>query len=211
MKNLIAIILAAGQGTRMHSNLPKVLHRVAGQPMIDHCLESIDSLKPDKIFVVTGHMAAEVQQHIEARHAALVAAGEAPYSEVQCVEQTERLGTGHAVKQVVPFLKNFQGNVLVTVGDAPLLRTETLDELIRRRKAHSVAATVLTTNLECPRGYGRIVRNRDGTVRKIVEEKFDRTRVVDAYLNALQTFLPPPSRSERSSTPTMGEKNSGWT
>ncbi|MDD4280401.1 MAG: bifunctional UDP-N-acetylglucosamine diphosphorylase/glucosamine-1-phosphate N-acetyltransferase GlmU [Candidatus Sumerlaeales bacterium] len=187
MKNLIAIILAAGQGTRMHSNLPKVLHRVAGQPMIDHCLESIDSLKPDKIFVVTGHMAAEVQQHIEARHAALVAAGETPYSEVQCVEQTERLGTGHAVKQVVPFLKNFQGNVLVTVGDAPLLRTETLGELIRRRKAHSVAATVLTTNLECPRGYGRIVRNRDGTVRKIVEEKD--TNVYEEEIKEINTGI----------------------
>lgn len=157
MKDLVAIVLAAGQGTRMYSGLPKVLHSVAGQPMIDHVLEAIQPLEPAKIFVVTGHMADMVKEHVGKR--------------AVCVTQERRLGTAHAVRQVVPHIKDFRGNVLVMVGDAPLIRTETLRELIKRRRAHQVAATVLTNVLDNPTGYGRIVRNRDGTVRKIVEEK----------------------------------------
>lgn len=157
MKELVAVILAAGQGTRMYSGLPKVLHSVAGQPMIDHVLEAIEPLSPKKIYVVTGFMAEKVENHVGKR--------------AQCVKQEKRLGTAHAVKKVLPFLKSFKGDVLVTVGDAPLIKTETLQELVKRRRAHQVAATVLTTELENPTGYGRIVKNRDGTVRKIVEEK----------------------------------------
>lgn len=157
MKDLVAVVLAAGQGTRMYSGLPKVLHRVAGQPMIDHVLEAIESLEPERIFVVTGFMGEELCRHIGKR--------------AVCVNQERRLGTAHAVRQVVPYLERFRGDVLVTVGDTPLIRTDTLRELIKRRRAHQVAATVLTTELENPKGYGRIVRNRDGTVRKIVEEK----------------------------------------
>jgi bifunctional UDP-N-acetylglucosamine pyrophosphorylase/glucosamine-1-phosphate N-acetyltransferase len=157
MNDLVAIILAAGQGTRMYSGLPKVLHSVAGQPMIDHVLEAIQPLGPKKIYVVTGFMASNVQEHVGKR--------------AICVKQDKRLGTAHAVKQVLPFIENFTGDVLVTVGDAPLIKTETLRELVKRRRAHQVAATVLTTELESPTGYGRIVRSRDGTVRKIVEEK----------------------------------------
>lgn len=157
MNNLVAIILAAGQGTRMYSGLPKVLHSVAGQPMIDHVIEAIAPLRPKKIYVVTGFMADTVKEHVGKR--------------AECVKQDRRLGTAHAVKQVVPHLRDFEGDVLVTVGDAPLIRTQTLVELAKRRQAHQVAATVLTTELEEPHGYGRIVRNRDGTVRKIVEEK----------------------------------------
>ncbi len=157
MNDLVAIILAAGQGTRMYSGLPKVLHSVAGQPMIDHVLEAIQPLGPKKIYVVTGFMANTVQEHVGKR--------------AICVKQEKRLGTAHAVKQALPFIENFTGDVLVTVGDAPLIKTETLRELVKRRRAHQVAATVLTTELENPTGYGRIVRSRDGTVRKIVEEK----------------------------------------
>lgn len=157
MNDLVAIILAAGQGTRMYSGLPKVLHSVAGQPMIDHVIEAIAPLRPKTIYVVTGFMADAVKEHVGKR--------------AVCVKQDKRLGTAHAVKQVVPFLRDFKGDVLVTVGDAPLIRTQTLVELAKRRAAHQVAATVLTTELDEPKGYGRIVRNRDGTVRKIVEEK----------------------------------------
>jgi len=157
MKELVAIILAAGQGTRMYSGLPKVLHSVAGQPMIDHVLEAIQPLEPKKIYVVTGFMAQTVQEHVGRR--------------AVCVKQDKRLGTAHAVKQVLPLIKDFKGDVLITVGDAPLIKTETIRELAKRRRAHQVSATVLTTMLENPTGYGRIVRNRDGTVRKIVEEK----------------------------------------
>lgn len=157
MKDMIAIILAAGQGTRMYSGLPKVLHSVAGQPMIDHVLEAIQPLEPTRIYVVTGFMADTVKEHVGKR--------------AVCVKQAKRLGTAHAVKQVLPHLKDFKGDVLITVGDAPLIKTETIRELVKRRRAHQVAATVLTTELADPTGYGRIVRSRDGTVRKIVEEK----------------------------------------
>lgn len=173
MKGLVAVILAAGQGTRMSSGLPKVLHSVAGQPMIDHVLESIEALDPEKIFVITGFMSARVTAHIGDR--------------AVCVEQKKRLGTAHAVRQVLPQLEKVRGDVIVTVGDAPLITTETLRELIKRRRAHQVAATVLTTELENPAGYGRIVRNRDGTVRKIVEERD--TNVYEADIREINTGI----------------------
>lgn len=173
MKDLVAIILAAGQGTRMYSGLPKVLHNVAGQPMLDHVLEAIEALEPARIFVVTGFMGDKVREHVGRR--------------ATCVTQDKRLGTAHAVKQVVPHIEKFRGEVLITVGDTPLIRTETLRELIKRRRAHQVAATVLTTELENPTGYGRIVRNRDGTVRKIVEEKD--TNIYEAAIREINTGI----------------------
>lgn len=173
MRDLVAIILAAGQGTRMYSGLPKVLHRVAGQPMLDHVLEAIKALEPSKIFVVTGFMGDKVREHVG--------------STAVCVQQERRLGTAHAVRMVVPYIESFKGNVLVTVGDTPLIRTDTLKELIKRRRAHHVAATVLTTTLPEPTGYGRIVRNRDGTVRKIVEEKD--TNVYEAQIKEINTGI----------------------
>jgi bifunctional UDP-N-acetylglucosamine pyrophosphorylase / glucosamine-1-phosphate N-acetyltransferase len=171
MKDLMAVILAAGQGTRMYSGLPKVLHSIAGQPMLDHVLEAIELLEPSRIFVVTGFMGEHVREHVGKR--------------AICVHQSKRLGTAHAVRQVVPYLENFKGDVLVTVGDTPLIRTDTLRETIKRRRAHQVAATVLTTELENPTGYGRIVRNRDGTVRKIVEEKD--TNIYEAAIREINT------------------------
>lgn len=173
MKELVAIILAAGQGTRMYSGLPKVLHTVAGQPMLDHVLQAIQPLEPKQMYVVTGFMADAVKGHVGKR--------------AVCVKQEKRLGTAHAVKQAVPFLENFKGDVLVTVGDAPLIKTETLRELVKRRRAHQVAATVLTCELENPTGYGRIVRNRDGTVRKIVEEKD--TNTYEAEIKEINTGI----------------------
>ncbi len=173
MKNLVAIVLAAGQGTRMYSGLPKVLHNVAGQPMLDHVLEAIQALEPDRIYIVTGFMADVVREHVGKR--------------AICVHQKRRLGTAHAVKQVVPHIKDFHGDVLITVGDAPLIRSQTLQELVKRRRAHQVAATVLTTELENPTGYGRIVRNRDGTVRKIVEDKD--TNIYEAAIREINTGI----------------------
>jgi bifunctional UDP-N-acetylglucosamine pyrophosphorylase/glucosamine-1-phosphate N-acetyltransferase len=173
MNNLVAVILAAGQGTRMYSGLPKVLHGVAGQAMLDHVLEAIEALEPKQIFVVTGFMGDKVREHVGKR--------------AICVQQDRRLGTAHAVRQVVPHIQNFNGQVLVTVGDTPLIRTDTLRELIKRQRAHHVAATVLTTELTNPRGYGRIVRNRDGTVRKIVEEKD--TNVYEEAIREINTGI----------------------
>jgi len=173
MKDMIAIILAAGQGTRMYSGLPKVLHSVAGQPMIDHVLEAIQPLEPKRIYVVTGFMAQKVEEHVGRR--------------AVCIKQEKRLGTAHAVRQVLPQIEDFHGDVLITVGDAPLIKTETLRELVKRRRAHQVAATVLTTEMENPTGYGRIVRNRDGTVRKIVEEKD--TNTYEVAINEINTGI----------------------
>ncbi|MBX7246933.1 MAG: bifunctional UDP-N-acetylglucosamine diphosphorylase/glucosamine-1-phosphate N-acetyltransferase GlmU [Candidatus Sumerlaeaceae bacterium] len=173
MKDLVAVILAAGQGSRMYSGLPKVLHSVAGQPMLDHVLESIEALEPERIIVVTGFMSEKVREHCGKR--------------AVCVNQDRRLGTAHAVRQAIPHLNKFKGDVLVTVGDTPLIQTETLKELIKRRRAHQVAATVLTTELDNPTGYGRVVRNRDGTVRKIVEEKD--TNVYEAAIKEINTGI----------------------
>ena len=170
-RELVVVILAAGQGTRMYSGLPKVLHSVAGQPMVDHVIEAVEPLKPSAIYVVTGFMGEAVREHVGKR--------------AVCVNQDKRLGTAHAVKMVVPHLKDFHGDVMVMVGDAPLIRTETLRELAKRRQAHQVAATVLTNELENPKGYGRIVRNRDATVAKIVEEKD--TNVYEAAIREVNT------------------------
>jgi bifunctional UDP-N-acetylglucosamine pyrophosphorylase/glucosamine-1-phosphate N-acetyltransferase len=157
----------------MYSGLPKVLHSVAGQPMLDHVLEAIEPLEPARTFVVTGFMGNRVREHVGDR--------------ADCVQQSRRLGTAHAVRQVVKFIKKFRGDVVVTVGDTPLIRTDTLREIIKRRRAHQVAATVLTTELENPTGYGRIVRNRDGTVRKIVEEKD--TNIYEAAIREINTGI----------------------
>lgn len=156
-RKLVAIVLAAGQGSRMHSQIPKVLHSICGTPMIDHVLGALAPLAADQVYVVTGHQHDEVKAHIGTR--------------AVCVLQRERLGTGHAVKMVMPKLRGFDGDVLIMVGDAPLIKAETLEGLVQRRRSHHTACAVLTTRLKDPHGYGRIVRNRDGTVRKIVEQK----------------------------------------
>jgi len=156
-RKLVAIILAAGVGTRMNSQTPKVLHRICGTPMIDHVLASLRSVDVSQTYVVTGHLSEKVEAHVGHR--------------AQCILQKERRGTAHAVMQVVRYIKDFDGDILVMVGDAPLIAPETIKSLVDRRRSHHTACAVLTTNLENPKGYGRIVRNRDGTVRKIVEEK----------------------------------------
>lgn len=156
-RQLVAIILAAGQGTRMNSQIPKVLHSICGTPMIDHILDALRPLDVAQTYVVTGHLHNEVKKHIGTR--------------AICIYQKERRGTAHAVRMVRNRIRNFDGDVLVLYGDTPLIQTETLQALIHRRRSHHSACTVLTTTLDDPTGYGRIVRNRDGTVRKIVEEK----------------------------------------
>lgn len=154
---LAAIILAAGQGTRMKSEKPKVLHPVCGRPMLDHVLEALAPLKLARTIVVTGHKADEVEAHVGKRG--------------ECVLQRERLGTGHAVKVAAAALKGFEGDVMILVGDAPLFRPATLEQLAARRRELGAACVVLTTEMPDPTGYGRIVRNRDGSVNKIVEQK----------------------------------------
>ncbi len=155
---LVTIILAAGKGTRMKSPYPKVLHLLAGEPMVIHVLETARCLSPERVLVVVGYKAERVKE-------ALVG------YPVEFVYQKEQLGTGDAVRRCKSFLRDFSGEVLVLCGDVPLLRPETLKELLEEHRRREAAVTVLTAEVEDPFGYGRIVRDSKGLVRRIVEEK----------------------------------------
>ena len=152
--SLDIVILAAGQGTRMRSALPKVLHPIAGQSMLAHVLNTARRLKPSRIQVVIGHGAELVREQLAAE-------------DVNFVVQSEQLGTGHAVAQAVPHLT--AENTLVLYGDVPLIEAATLESLLKQLSADSMA--LLTVNLDNPAGYGRIVRNSAGVVQAIVEHK----------------------------------------
>jgi bifunctional UDP-N-acetylglucosamine pyrophosphorylase/glucosamine-1-phosphate N-acetyltransferase len=158
MSDLHIVILAAGKGTRMKSARPKVLHQVAGRPMIDYAMKAARSLTPNTITVVVGHMKELLQQ------------GLARYPELSFVSQEPQLGTGHALLQTASVLEGQSGSVLLLSGDVPLLRPHTLTALLRKHVESGAAATVLTSNIEQPYGYGRIVRLR-GKVSRIVEER----------------------------------------
>jgi len=152
--SLEVIILAAGQGTRMKSSLPKVLHKVAGQPLLEHVVRAAQSLDPRAVHVVVGHGAQQVQAALGA------------YS-LNWVEQTEQLGTGHAVLQAMPAVAP-ESTVLVLYGDVPLISPDTLSGLVK--KAGSAPA-LLTARTDKPFGLGRIVRNESGQLLEVVEEK----------------------------------------
>ncbi|RMG55786.1 MAG: UDP-N-acetylglucosamine diphosphorylase/glucosamine-1-phosphate N-acetyltransferase [Gammaproteobacteria bacterium] len=147
------IILAAGQGTRMKSDLPKVLHRIAGQPMLQHVVDTARDLAPDRIIVVHGHGGDQVRAAVEGK-------------DLVWVEQDRQLGTGHAVEQALPRVA--ADRVLVLYGDVPLIRSQTLERLLLA--CDEADLCVLTAELADPRGYGRIVRKGD-EIECIVEEK----------------------------------------
>ncbi|MEE3157009.1 MAG: bifunctional UDP-N-acetylglucosamine diphosphorylase/glucosamine-1-phosphate N-acetyltransferase GlmU [Pseudomonadota bacterium] len=153
--NLHVVILAAGQGTRMRSKLPKVLHPVAGKPMLGHVIDCARSLSPTRIHVVIGHGAELVREQLAAE-------------DIHWVLQTEQLGTGHAVAQALPGTEGAD-QVLVLYGDVPLLRVETLAQLSSQAGAQALG--MLTVTLADPTGYGRILRNAAGEVQAIVEQK----------------------------------------
>ena len=152
--SLDIVILAAGQGTRMRSSLPKVLHPVAGNSMLGHVIHSARQLKPTGIHVVIGHGAELVRERLAA-------------DDLNFVLQDKQLGTGHAVAQALPFLT--AQNVLILYGDVPLIEVETLQRLLKQVGPEQLG--LLTVNLADPTGYGRIVRDEQGTVCAIVEHK----------------------------------------
>ena len=157
----VVVILAAGEGTRMRSALPKVLHRVAGRSLVEHVVESAAHLSPERVVVVVGHGREQVTAHI---------AEISPW--VTTVVQEEQRGTGHAVRVTLDAIGAIDGGpVVVLTGDTPLLTGATLETLLAHHSATSAAATVLTAVLEDPTGYGRIVRSADGQVRQIVEHR----------------------------------------
>ena len=153
------VILAAGEGTRMKSAVPKVLHPLCGRSMLGHALAAARELSPQRLVVVVGHRRDEVTAHI---------AAEAPEAEV--VVQDRQGGTGHAVRTVIEAIGLIEGQVIVTYGDMPLLRGSTLDELAREHERARNMVTVLTAQVDDPGGYGRIVRDASGAISEIVEE-----------------------------------------
>lgn len=148
------VILAAGQGKRMHSNLPKVLHPLAGKPLLAHVIDSARRLSPQTLCLVYGHGGDAVRATLDA-------------PDLAWALQEPQLGTGHAVQQALPFLKG-DGTTLILYGDVPLIRSETLERLLH---AAQDALAILTVELSDPGGYGRIVRNDAGQVIRIVEQK----------------------------------------
>ena len=156
-KQLAAVILAAGQGTRMKSTLPKVLHHVCGVPMLGHVVKAAQALGATQVVPVIGHGADKVRQAL---------AGE----ELQFALQTEQLGTGHALLCAEDAIVGFDGDLLLLCGDVPLLRDETLQALVDHHREHTAAVTILTACMDDPTGYGRIIRGEDG-VERIVEQK----------------------------------------
>jgi len=153
------IILAAGAGTRMGSDLPKVLHTICGRSMLDHVVGAARELDPAELIVVVGHGRDQVISHLAER---------AP--DVRTVVQHRQGGTGHAVRIVLEEVSLGHGTVVVTYGDAPVLRGRTLAALVREHAAQQAAATALTTVMDDPTGYGRILRDADGAIVEIVEE-----------------------------------------
>jgi bifunctional UDP-N-acetylglucosamine pyrophosphorylase/glucosamine-1-phosphate N-acetyltransferase len=157
MSKIHAVVLAAGQGTRMKSKLYKVLHPVCGKPMVQHVVDTLASMRVEDVVVVVGHGADTVQATLGER--------------VAYALQKEQLGTAHAVQQAASFLQAKEGTTFILYGDVPLLSEETLTALLHFHEDQKAAATVLTAVLPDPTGYGRIVRNDSGEVMEIVEHK----------------------------------------
>jgi bifunctional UDP-N-acetylglucosamine pyrophosphorylase/glucosamine-1-phosphate N-acetyltransferase len=158
MNDIGVIVLAAGQGTRMKSDIPKVLHRLGGAPLFLHALQTAQKLKPSRIAVIIGHGAAAVQQAYSG-------------DDLCWVIQEKQLGTAHAVLCAEPTFHGFTGNILILSGDVPLIREDTLKRLIDHHRGQQAAVTLLTAKLEDPKGYGRIVRDNQQRITRTVEEK----------------------------------------
>jgi UDP-N-acetylglucosamine diphosphorylase/glucosamine-1-phosphate N-acetyltransferase len=157
-EDLAVIILAAGKGTRMQSPLAKVLLPLAGHPLLHYVLELSSQLDPARTIVVVGHQADQVKEAFADRG-------------VEFVVQDEQLGTGHAAKQAKSKLQNFEGQALVLCGDMPLIRPDTLQKMINEHKDSGARCTVLTLKSNEVHDFGRIIRDPDGSIMKIVEHK----------------------------------------
>ncbi|MGF1542716.1 MAG: bifunctional UDP-N-acetylglucosamine diphosphorylase/glucosamine-1-phosphate N-acetyltransferase GlmU [Pleurocapsa sp.] len=152
-------ILAAGRGTRMKSDLPKVLHSLGGRSLVERVLDNCSLLSLERQIVIIGYQGERIKAALAHRH------------EVEFVQQEQQLGTGHAVQQLIPCLPGYTGDLLVLNGDAPLLRPETLQQLVNTHQEYQNAATLLTANLPNPQGYGRVFCNGDNLVSHIIEDR----------------------------------------
>jgi bifunctional UDP-N-acetylglucosamine pyrophosphorylase/glucosamine-1-phosphate N-acetyltransferase len=158
--DVAAVVLAAGMGKRMNSDLAKVLHEMAGKPLLAHVLDTLDDLGVARVVAVIGHQRELVQAKFAGRPG------------IEWAIQAEQRGTGHACMMAEPLLRGFPGTVLVVCGDTPLLTAATLHALLERHRRAAAQVTVLSMRLEDPTGYGRVVRtpDREG-IERIVEEK----------------------------------------
>jgi UDP-N-acetylglucosamine diphosphorylase/glucosamine-1-phosphate N-acetyltransferase len=158
-KELSIVILAAGKGTRMNSDLPKVLHKLNGKPLLDHVLDESELLNPREIILVVGFKKEHVISHTKNR------------INLKNVTQIEQLGTGHAVLQTEEFLKDKKGHILILYGDVPNIKASTLEPIIDDHIKNNRDLTLITAELDDPTGYGRIIRDKNARLLKIVEEK----------------------------------------
>ena len=158
-KELRIIILAAGKGTRMNSDLPKVLHKLNGKALLDFVLDESELLNPKETILVVGFKKEQVISHT--RHRA----------NVKYVTQMEQLGTGHAVLQTGELLKNKEGHILILYGDVPNIKESTLRPIIDDHLINNRDLTLITAEIDNPTGYGRIIRDKNDNLLKIVEEK----------------------------------------
>ena len=158
---LKSVILAAGKGTRMKSETPKVLHTIFDKTLVGYVIEAVNGTGlADENFVIVGHQAERVEEYIKAN-----------YSNARTVLQSPQLGTGHAVSMVLPYLNDFDGEVVILCGDTPLITTETLKEFVEYHKNQKSDLTVMSAIFDNPANYGRIIRGANGHVDGIVEEK----------------------------------------
>ncbi|MEH1853668.1 MAG: bifunctional UDP-N-acetylglucosamine diphosphorylase/glucosamine-1-phosphate N-acetyltransferase GlmU [Nostoc sp.] len=156
---VVVAILAAGRGTRMKSRLPKVLHSLGGRSLVERVLESVEPLAPSRRIVIVGYQSEEVQA---AMHS---------IPNLEFVKQTVQLGTGHAIQQLLPHLEGYTGDLLILNGDLPLIRSETLKQMLQTHAQNQNAATILTSHLSDPTGYGRVFCNDENIVQQMVEHK----------------------------------------
>ena len=157
MGNIISVVMAAGKGTRMKTNKSKVVHKIYGRELVNRVIDTAEKVGSDEIICVVGHQKESVMDAIGNR--------------AKFAIQEDLLGTGHALMQAVPYLEGKRGKVLILYGDVPLIREETLRSLIKRSEDNSEYATIITAMYDNPTGYGRIIRDVDGRVVEIVEEK----------------------------------------
>ncbi|MBD2200772.1 MULTISPECIES: bifunctional UDP-N-acetylglucosamine diphosphorylase/glucosamine-1-phosphate N-acetyltransferase GlmU [Calothrix] len=156
---VVVAILAAGRGTRMKSNLPKVLHSLGGRSLVERVIHSVEPLSPSRRLVIVGYQAQEVKAAME------------PIPGLEFVEQTEQKGTGHAIQQLLPYLEDYTGDLIVLNGDVPLLTSQTLQNLWQTHQEHQNDATILTAYLPDAKGYGRVFCDSENIVQQIVEDK----------------------------------------
>ena len=158
-KELRVVILAAGKGTRMNSDLPKVLHKLQSKPLIDYVIDESELLNPKEIILVVGFKKESVIKHTQSR------------INLKYTTQIEQLGTGHAVLQTNELLKNRKGHILILYGDVPNIKASTLQPIVNDHISNNRDLTLITAEIDDPTGYGRIIRDKNDNLLKIIEEK----------------------------------------